>query len=40
VAELAAAWSIDRGRTAPARTDFTFWERVLIRAHRIAEPLL
>jgi cardiolipin synthase len=40
VGELAAAWSIDRGRTAPARTDFTFWERVLIRAHRIAEPLL
>jgi cardiolipin synthase len=40
VAELGAAWAIDRGRCTPARTDFTFFERLLIRAHRIAEPLL
>jgi cardiolipin synthase len=40
VASLAAAWDVDRGRCGPARTDFSFFERMLIRAHRIAEPLL
>jgi cardiolipin synthase len=40
VDELAAAFPRDLAHAAPARTSFTFGERIIIRAHRIAEPLL
>jgi cardiolipin synthase len=40
VRELLAAWQVDITRTAPAPTSFGWAEWLLIRAHRIAEPLL